>query len=310
MSREQSVSLQVTGRKWSLDVVQWRHWPVWMLWAFAVLALMSVLGFSTFGLHPEWMSIFPASEQANVKRFYQASFRLFGEGQTLLLAFGLCAYATWNVRFRWLTAFAVAFAIGLGSELAGTNFGFPFGSYVYHPTWLGVRLFGHVPAVIPVSWFMMGLPSFALAYYAFPNSGQKVQRIFWGAVLLTMWDLSLDPSMSHLVSYWTWKDGGIFYGIPLQNYFGWFVTSLAIMWAYSLLRVDSWVKQLSCRWILNFYLINLLIPFCMILAGGLWVGVLVNLLVFGFCWIALKDRIVSNMDKADIKFPLTLWSRR
>ena len=79
---------------------------------------------------------------------------------------------------------------------------------------LGVKWFDRVPLLIPLSWFTMAVPAFALSYFTFRHSSQVFVRIIFGALLLTVWDLSLDPAMSYLTTYWNWGESGPFYGMP------------------------------------------------------------------------------------------------
>src|SRR5690606_29493557 len=38
-------------------------------------------------------------------------------------------------------------------------------------------------------------------------------------------DLILDPVAVKL-GFWTWQNPGLYYGIPLQNYFGWLISAI------------------------------------------------------------------------------------
>jgi putative membrane protein len=49
-----------------------------------------------------------------------------------------------------------------------------------------------------------------------------------GSAALTAWDLFLDPQMVG-EGYWKWARRGVYRGIPLTNYLGWFVTGLGVM---------------------------------------------------------------------------------
>ncbi len=256
-----------------------------MLLSLGGFALFSVVGYATFGLHPQWLNAFPPAISKYLNEFYRISFRLFGEGQTWFMALGLLAYLTGHVKGRWVPAALAVVVLSFASEWAGTVYGFPFGAYTYSDTLMGYRLLGHVPTVIPMSWFMMAVPSFAIAYAAYPESRVKV--VLTGALLLTLWDVSLDPAMSYLVPYWSWKVKGAFYGMPLQNWFGWYVTGLVLMAAMSALRSERWVANLSLPWLGAFYAINWFVPFGMLVAAGLWWGVLVSLLCVAVCLIGL-----------------------
>lgn len=45
-----------------------------------------------------------------------------------------------------------------------------------------------------------------------------------GGVIMTAWDLAMDPMMVS-GGHWIWDQPGAFFGIPLQNYWGWWLTS-------------------------------------------------------------------------------------
>jgi len=46
------------------------------------------------------------------------------------------------------------------------------------------------------------------------------------AALLVAFDLVIDPG-AVAAGLWVWEEPGIYYGIPLTNYFGWAITGLA-----------------------------------------------------------------------------------
>jgi uncharacterized membrane protein len=125
-----------------------------MLYAFTVVA---VVGYAVFGRDPSRLVGLPTWAVA----FYAQSFGFFAQGH-VWLAMGVLAVVLWRAAARWLAAFGIMYAISLGSELAGTTWGVPFGAYSYSsaagPMWLD-----RVPVVIPLSWFFMALPSYALA---------------------------------------------------------------------------------------------------------------------------------------------------
>ena len=50
---------------------------------------------------------------------------------------------------------------------------------------------------------------------------------FTDAILMVGIDLLLDPVMVKLGA-WKWIDGGVYFGIPPQNFVGWFMYSLII----------------------------------------------------------------------------------
>lgn len=38
-----------------------------------------------------------------------------------------------------------------------------------------------------------------------------------------MWDLGIDPTASTFLSEWVWQTPGAYFGVPISNFFGWFL---------------------------------------------------------------------------------------
>jgi uncharacterized membrane protein len=144
-----------------------------------------------------------------------------------------------------------------------------------------------VPLVIPLSWFMMAIPSFHFALKAAPGRGPWV-HILLGAVILTLWDLALDPAMSYATPYWRWEVEGAYYGMPMVNLAGWLFTSVLIMGALVLLRSREWVEHLPTRWLGIFYGANVVLPLGMAAAAGLVWAVVITLAAYGALWFLVR----------------------
>jgi uncharacterized membrane protein len=111
-------------------------------------------------------------------------------------------------------------------ERVGTETGLPFGRYAYTSA-LQPQV-AHVPAIVPLAWFAMGLPAREAAHAALGEHSTPARRIALGSVALTAWDLFLDPQMVG-EGYWVWARRGIYRGHPAGNFVGWFVTGLGVM---------------------------------------------------------------------------------
>lgn len=159
-------------------------------------------------------------------------------GGVAYIVFGAIAVALYAYRTLgwWLTTtFMVpAVCLSLSSELLGTSTGFPFGHYQYL-SGLGYKIAGLVPFTIPLSWFYMGLTCYLLA-----RAGLKVvvgsswlrhwAALAVAAILLTSWDLVLDPAMSQApVKFWIFQEVGEFFGMPYRNLLGWMGTAAVFM---------------------------------------------------------------------------------
>lgn len=139
------------------------------------------------------------------------------------------SHAFLSRRFAWTTGYlAISLAFGWGVEFLGLTTSFPFGTYLYSDD-LGLAL-GGVPVVIPLAWSMMAYPCL-LAAQRLSTTGLGTALV--GGFLLASWDLFLDPQMVG-EGYWTWADTGwTLPGIPqvpLQNFLGWLLAALVLMW--------------------------------------------------------------------------------
>jgi uncharacterized membrane protein len=144
---------------------------------------------------------------------------------------GMWATTTANAVRRWGAARACAAsattAVATGVvERVGTQTGLPFGRYAYTDA-LRPQV-AHVPAIVPLAWFGMGLPAREAAHAALGNRSTPATRIVLGSAAMTAWDLFLDPQMVG-EGYWAWARRGLYRGIPLSNFGGWFLTGLGIM---------------------------------------------------------------------------------
>ena len=233
-----------------------------------LFTLASVAGFAFFGLHPERL----AGASPSALQFYSISFRFFAVGQVMLAGITMVLFLVRHVRLAWVNAFIALYAISLASEMLGTTFGIPFGAYSYSavlaPMWAG-----RVPVGIPLSWFYMAVPSYAIAR-SLLQTKNHARIVVLGSFILLAWDLALDPAMSSATKYWEWSETGPYYGMPLLNLFGWYVTGIVLMSALAALKSEKWIAQLPVSWLSGFYAANLLLAVGMCAAAGLWIAVM------------------------------------
>ncbi len=53
------------------------------------------------------------------------------------------------------------------------------------------------------------------------------------AAVMTAWDLVVDPILSGpSARAWIWENGGPYFGIPIQNFFGWLLTTFTVYLVY------------------------------------------------------------------------------
>jgi putative membrane protein len=139
------------------------------------------------------------------------------------VASGIHAYVAFGRSFviKFLT---IALLATLVIEVLGVATGFPFGTYEYDQERLGISVLG-VPLLIPFAWFMMLYPAWLVSRDLFKS---RYLAIPTGALLMSTWDLYLDPQMVN-EGYWVWfVDGIATKDIPLTNFFGWFLSTAVI----------------------------------------------------------------------------------
>src|SRR5690606_18832676 len=168
---------------------------------------------------------------------------------------------------RSLLFLAWGSAVGAAAELVGTQTGVPFGAYAYGDL-LGPKILGHVPWLIPPSWYAMSVVAYDLA--------RRLTRGAWrvvlaGAGLMVLWDVALDPAMSTAFPFWRFEADGVYFGMPLANWAGWFLTSAVIVWGYD--RLLGGLRA-AAPGATALYAANVLFPVCICLAYGVaWAGV-------------------------------------
>ncbi len=166
-----------------------------------------------------------------------ASSRLLGRRRTGAL-FGV----------TWLTAFVC--------ELSSTRIGFPFGDYYYTGSTVGEELYlANVPFMDSLSFTFLLFASYCLALWlvlpvepASPDSGRRLltrASLSWPVIGLTcllfmLIDVVIDPvalrgDRWYLGLIYGYPDPGVYFGVPLANFAGWFVVGLIAMTGYRLL---------------------------------------------------------------------------
>lgn len=147
-------------------------------------------------------------------------------------------HAVWSLGGRHTLIFlGLTFGISLLFESVGVATGWVYGPYHYTDQ-LGLKIFGLVPAIIPIAWFMMIYPAHVLVeHLTGARRGSTLWQTAWlaglSALAMTAWDLVMDPTMV-ASGHWVWEVEGNYFGVPAQNYAGWLVTTFLIYLLYRL----------------------------------------------------------------------------
>ncbi len=137
----------------------------------------------------------------------------------------------------------LVFGVSLLFESVGVATGWVYGPYHYTAR-LGPKFLGLVPYLIPVAWFMMSYPAFVIAErLVVPadsgSRGGRGRRLLMlaavGGLVMTAWDVIMDPLMVS-GGHWVWDIQGAYFGIPLQNFWGWWLTVFTTYALYLLVR--------------------------------------------------------------------------
>lgn len=97
---------------------------------------------------------------------------------------------------------------------------YPFGEFTFGDA-LGYKVFGSVPWTIAVAYTPLVLAMFWLSSKV-TKSGL---RVVLGGLLLAGANAALDPALAFM-GLRSWENGGPFFGLPVLNFVGWFLTGM------------------------------------------------------------------------------------
>jgi putative membrane protein len=159
----------------------------------------------------------------------------------VLMLFSLCHASYMLGARKALAFFLISAVVSWAFEQVGVATGLVYGAYHYTDK-LGMKI-GHVPVLIPIAWFMMIYPSYVIANLIIdgrPTSARAgIRHVVWlsllSGIIMTAWDLPMDPLMSGM-KHWIWDEGGPYFGVPIQNFVGWLLTTFTVYLLYGLLE--------------------------------------------------------------------------
>lgn len=139
--------------------------------------------------------------------------------------------------------FVISAIVCYSLEEIGVRTGLIYGAYHYSAL-LGPRL-GHVPIIIPLAYFMMIYPSWMVARTVLRGIDTRSIPGFTAlaalaALVMTAWDVVMDPGMA-AAGNWIWEKGGVWFGVPRQNYLGWLLTTFLVYW------IMGWLSRQASR---------------------------------------------------------------
>jgi len=143
---------------------------------------------------------------------------------TFALAHGWITY-----RLRGILVF-MGLCLGTASvfESISLRIGFPFGHYFFTDL-MGPKLF-QLPVLLALAYVGMGYISWVLAllilgYTGKPLSGSRIVTApIIASFIMVAWDLAMDPIWATMRHAWIWRGGGAYFGVPVSNFLGWYLT--------------------------------------------------------------------------------------
>jgi putative membrane protein len=221
-------------------------------------------------------------------------------------------------RVKGMLAFS-GFCMGIGAicECLSLRTGFPFGNYFFTDL-MGPKILD-VPVLLVLAYLGIGYCSWVLGVVLLGYRNKLLTRtgIFAlacvAAFIMMAWDLSMDSIWSTLDRAWIWRDGGMYFGVPLSNFVGWYFTAFLFYLVFAIYcRKVSLQRQIAGS---GFWRVAIL--FYAVCAGG-------NLLVFrsglfpvsaidatGRLWMARDILIASVLVSLLVMAPLAVlaWLR-
>jgi putative membrane protein len=144
-----------------------------------------------------------------------------------------------------LTFAALCLGTGTMAEFVGLRTGFPFGRYHFTDV-MGPKILD-IPILLALAYLGIGYCAWIMAAILLnaverPLRGAKILAVpFLASLVMTSWDLAMDPDWSILDKAWIWHEGGAYFGVPVSNFFGWFGTNCLYYLAFGLVaRARGW----------------------------------------------------------------------
>lgn len=161
--------------------------------------------------------------------------------------------------------------------------GFPYSEFNYSDKIAG-KLFGIVPWTIGFAWAPLLIGS-AIVVSNFKKLS-NFNFILFTAILLVLADLVLDPGATK-AGLWIWENTNGFYGVPLMNFFGWFVSGILGSCIYLFLVKNPTNKISKYDKILTTGSLSLTLAFWTGAAifFGMWLVVILGFLLSSFLFL-------------------------
>lgn len=158
-------------------------------------------------------------------------------------AYLVVAIDHWGLK-RTLKFLIIGYGLAWASEASSIRTGYPYGFYYYHyDQMLGEPMIWGVPFWDSLSYVFLTFSGYQMALFLrarwdrfapLTQLQKSWKTIGLGAFLTMLLDVVIDP-VAHLGGQWFLGDiyhyppGGLYFGVPISNFIGWFLVALAIL---------------------------------------------------------------------------------
>lgn len=155
----------------------------------------------------------------------------------IAFAHGVRTYGWLGISLFLAICLTVTFAVENLSIITG----FPFGHYHFE---VGAAMphIGAVPMIVGLLYFTMGYFSWMIASLLLDDADLHLDRLLnvialpiIASFVMVQWDVVMDPPNATLHHAWIWHDGGGYFGVPLSNFGGWYLTIWLFYQAFALI---------------------------------------------------------------------------
>lgn len=209
-----------------------------------------------------------------------------------LISFVAISWANRGAK-RTLLLLLLGLSIAYISEWTSIRWGIPYGDYYYiYSAMQGELIIGGVPIWDSISYVFLAYASYETIAYL-----NWKPRILLAAIVMMMADMVIDPiavrgDQWFLGKVFFYPEGGIYFGVPISNFVGWFLVGYAILFSYDHLCTRWFHKPAPMRapqfGPLFYYGI-----LCFISVVGLFIGEYVIVL----CSLALHGPILWSLSR-------------
>jgi len=126
----------------------------------------------------------------------------------------------------------ICVAVGNIIENLSIVTGFPFGHY-YFTSVMGPKIL-NVPVMLGLAYVGMGYLSWIMGLVILGILDRPLTRScvvtapLIAAFIMVAWDLAMDPVWGTILHAWIWLGGGAYFGVPITNFLGWYLTAYII----------------------------------------------------------------------------------